>query len=175
MYEDPEGNVIHSAVLVGAAIGLFASYIPDVAKNIKDDGFQWNDFNTFNNKGNVKKYLINTIAGGLTGLIGGLGLPIIYSATLCGAVNSLAGVATGDVKNAEQFFQAFAIYTLLSGLTLESQNLASRMKIVRCSGGLSKLSIFIDKMIYYTEKGFKFYGKDIDSAVGLLFWIDNGG
>ena len=56
MYDDPEGTII-TAIIVGAIVGFLSTYISDVVNNIKEDGFQWNDFNTFTNQENVKNIL----------------------------------------------------------------------------------------------------------------------
>ena len=47
MYSDGDGHfAILTSVIVGAIIGFACSYIPDAVANFKD-GFDWSDFNTF--------------------------------------------------------------------------------------------------------------------------------
>ena len=57
------------SLAIGAAIGFAAAYVPDVIENA-EDGFDWNDLNTFEN--NWEKYIVSTLNGLVTGAVQGL-------------------------------------------------------------------------------------------------------
>ncbi len=117
MYDDPEGNSVLFAVLVGIAIGSLTVYVPDVVENVKKDGFQLSDFLTIN-KNNYKEYLAKTIVGGLTGYIGALGLNAFFSAPLVGVLNTLSELISGNIHSYEELLIIFSISTMISFLTL---------------------------------------------------------
>ena len=108
-YCDPSGCFSITAILIGAAIGFATSYLSDVIDNTKD-GFEWSDFNTFEE--NWLKYIGSTLGGA----IGGLGTG--FASTLfCGGMGSVVeGLFTNDVLSVREAIISMAFGGLLSGI-----------------------------------------------------------
>ena len=106
---DPSGCFSITAILIGAAIGFATSYLSDVIDNTKD-GFEWSDFNTFEE--NWLKYIGSTLGGA----IGGLGTG--FASTLfCGGMGSVVeGLFTNDVSSIREAIISMAFGGLLSGI-----------------------------------------------------------
>ena len=71
---DPSGHFVISAIIIGAGIGFLTSYISDVISEMQD-GFDWSDFNTFED--NWLKYVGATLGGAIGGLGAGLATTIL--------------------------------------------------------------------------------------------------
>ena len=71
---DPTGHFAISALiigaLIGAVIGFGTTYAIDVASEMKD-GFDWSDFNTFED--NWQKYVCAFVGGAVSGAFGAVG------------------------------------------------------------------------------------------------------
>ncbi len=107
MYVDPSGHFDITATMIwaviGAAIGFGAAYIPDVIENVKADGFQWSDLNTF--EGNWQHYIGATLGGAEAGANAISGM-----LTFTGAM--VGGIMGVKVLGAEFSFKNFALYHL---------------------------------------------------------------
>ena len=170
---DPDGHIAISisAIIIGAAIGFGSVYLSDVVENIKVDGFQFLDLATIN-KENIFEYFVNTIGGALTGLIGVLGINFLVSAPLVGAINTGVAALTGEVSTWKEATQHFAVSTLLAALTLGGQRSTGQFKNPKISRGLpTKFNRFLEKGMYVFEKIGYHYGKNADTAVGVLMMI----
>ena len=98
---DPSGHFVITTTMIlaaigigaaiGASIGFGAAYAPDVIDNIKKDGFQWSDFNTFEN--NWLHYVGATLGGAISGA--GIGLCSVLGAGLGVALSAETALSIG--------------------------------------------------------------------------------
>ena len=98
---DPSGHFVITTTMIlaaigigaaiGAGIGFGAAYVPDVIDNIKNDGFQWSDFNTFEN--NWLHYVGATLGGAISGA--GIGLCSVLGAGLGVALSAGTALSIG--------------------------------------------------------------------------------
>ena len=109
MYLDGSGHFPILAVLIGAGIGFLTSYIPDVISEMQD-GFDWSDFNTFEDK--WIKYVGATLGGAIGGLGAGLGTTILAN----GIGNVVEATFTGDISNFGDVMIQFALGGVLGGV-----------------------------------------------------------
>lgn len=101
MYADPSGHFVITATMIwaaigigaaiGAGIGFGAAYIPDVIENVKVDGFQWSDLNTFED--NWQHYIGATLGGAVAGA--GIGLCSMLGAGLGVALSTGTALSIG--------------------------------------------------------------------------------
>lgn len=101
MYVDPSGHFVITAAMIwtiigigaaiGAGIGFGAAYIPDVIENVKADGFQWSDLNTFED--NWQHYIGATLGGAIAGA--GIGLCSVLGAGLGVALSTGTALTIG--------------------------------------------------------------------------------
>ena len=190
MYADPSGHIVVSAIIIGAIIGFASSYIPDVVKNF-DDGFDWSDFNTFED--NWVKYIGTTLGGAIGGLGAGLGSTILASgvgnvieAAFAGEISSfgdvmiqfalggvLGGVGYGISKGITSIFADKKIFGILGNL---SDNAKVNKRLTKAGFGNLKigkhgLSTVYEKM--YKKLGFETLEKGLsysyDAIVGFVF------
>ena len=150
MSYDPSGNSAVGAILIGAIIGFACAYIPDVVANF-DDGFEWSDFNTFEN--NWQKYLCATLGGAVSGAFGAVG----------GVGWSFMGEFVGGmIENSYSFNSAknvgYAIWTSLLSASLGGMLDITANKITKSyfSKSMSVLSKNAQKQIKkYMKNGTK--------------------
>ena len=109
MYLDGSGHFPILSVLIGAGIGFLTSYIPDVISEMQD-GFDWSDFNTFEDK--WIKYVGATLGGAIGGLGAGLGTTILAN----GIGNVVETAFTGDISNFGDVIIQFALGGVLGGV-----------------------------------------------------------
>ena len=108
-YSDESGHFPILAVLIGAGIGFLTSYIPDVISEMQD-GFDWSDFNTFED--NWIKYVGATLGGAIGGLGAGLGTTILAN----GIGNVVEAAFAGDISNFGDVMIQFALGGVLGGV-----------------------------------------------------------
>lgn len=186
MYADPSGHIVVSTIIIGAIIGFASSYIPDVVKNF-DDGFDWSDFNTFED--NWVKYIGATL-GGAIGVLGvGLGSTIlangvgnVIEAAFAGEISSfgdvmiqfaLGGVGYGISKGITSIFADRKIFSVLGNLT---DNTKVNKRLAKAGFGHLKIGKHGLHNVYnemYEAYGFNMMKDAISSvydfAVGLAF------
>ena len=166
-YADPSGHSIVGAMFFGAVIGFLSVYIPDVMENAQD-GFQASDLWTFR-KDNLLEYGVNIIGGALTGLIGELGMSILISAPLVGAINTGVAYVSGDIDTWQEGLDHFLQSTLIAGLTLGSKNMSKRIpKIGKVSGLNTKLNNFINKTVSIADSTLSVWGQYMDDTTSVL-------
>ena len=78
---------------VGAGVGFCSAYVSDVIGNVKKDGFQWSDFNTFED--NWKHYTGVTLGGAAAGA--GVGLCTVLGGGAGAAMIAQTSLAVGGV------------------------------------------------------------------------------
>ncbi len=108
-YSDESGHFPILAVLIGAGIGFLTSYIPDVISEMQD-GFDWSDFNTFED--NWIKYVGATLGGAIGGLGAGLGTTILAN----GIGNVVEAAFASDISNFGDVMIQFALGGVLGGV-----------------------------------------------------------
>ena len=142
---DPSGHIAISALIIGAIIGAAVSfgttYAMDVVAEMQD-GFDWSDFNTFEN--NWQKYLCATLGGAVSGAFGAIG----------GAGWAFAGEFIGSmIENSYSFNNAenvgYAIWTSLLSASLGGMLDIAANKITKSyfSNSMSGLSKNAQKQI----------------------------
>ena len=135
MYSDGEGHFgILTSVIVGALIGFACSYIPDVVGNFKD-GFDWNDFNTFED--NWMKYVGATLGGAIGGLGAGIGTTMLFG----GAGNVVSGIFSGDISSVSDGLIQFTLGALTSGISYGiSKGISTKLASGKISNIIGKSS-----------------------------------
>ena len=162
-YYDPSGHFVITATIIwgaigigaaiGAGIGLGAAYIPDVIENVKDDGFQCRDLNTF--EGNWQHYIGATLGGAIAGVdIGlcsvlGAGLGVLLST---GTALSIGGTAiSGDTALAMGVGGAFITgglgYAVRTGISDQENFEWSDMFIEAGANAISGMLTFTGAMV----------------------------
>ncbi len=170
MYADPSGHSIIGAMIFGAVVGFLSVYVPDVIENAQD-GFQASDLWTFR-KDNLLEYFANTVGGALTGVIGELGMSILISAPLIGALNTGVSYLSGDINTWQQGLDHFLQSTLLAGLTLGSKNLSNKIpKNTKVSGLNTPLNNFVRNTIKIMDKALYYCGQNVDNATEILILL----
>lgn len=130
MYSDGDGHFgILTSVIVGAIIGFACSYIPDVVANFKD-GFDWSDFNTFED--NWIKYVGATFGGAIGGLGTGIGTTMLFG----GVGNVVSGIFSGDVSSFGDGLVQFTLGALTSGV---AYGISKGISTKFASGKISKI------------------------------------
>ena len=114
MYSDPSGHFVFSAFLLstlaGALVSFAFEYIPDVIENFRD-GFDWSDFNTFEEHGT--EYIIAALKGAVTGAAFGIGTGFGITAFKAGtAIKASTGLIAFASTAAGSFAAGLGIYTL---------------------------------------------------------------
>ena len=133
-YSDGSGHFPILAVLIGAGIGFLTSYIPDVISKMQD-GFDWSDFNTFED--NWVKYVGATLGGAIGGLGAGLGTTILAN----GVGNVVEAAFAGDISNFGDVMIQFALGGVLGGVGYgASKGIASIFADKKIFGILGNLS-----------------------------------
>ena len=138
MYADPSGHIALSTLLIsmaiGAVIGFATSYVPDVVKNF-GDGFEWADFNTFED--NWLKYVGATLGGAISGMGVGLGTTILTS----GIGNVVEAAFAGNIDTFGDFLLRFTIGGVLGGVGFGiSKGIASSLADKKILGILGSLN-----------------------------------
>lgn len=96
---------------------------------------------------------INIIGGALTEIIGELGMSILISAPLIGALNTGVSYLSGDINTWQQGLDHFLQSTLLAGLTLGSKNSSNKIpKNAKVSGLNTPLNNFVRNTIKVMNK-----------------------
>ena len=133
-YADGSGHFPILVVLIGAGIGFLTSYIPDVISEMQD-GFDWSDFNTFED--NWLKYVGATLGAAIGGLGAGLGTTILAS----GVGNVVEAAFAGDISNFRDIMIQFALGGALGGVGYGvSKGIASVVADKKIFGILGNLS-----------------------------------
>ena len=131
---DPSGHFVISAIIIGAGIGFLTSYISDVISEMQD-GFDWSDFNTFED--NWLKYVGATLGGAIGGLGAGLATTILAN----GVGNMVEAAFSGDISNFGDAMIQFALGGVLGGLGYgASKYVAGIFADKKISGILGNLS-----------------------------------
>ena len=107
-YCDPTGHFPWVSMLIGAAIGFLTSYISDVINEMKD-GFDWSDFDTFEENG------LKYVGAAIGGAIGGLGAGLISTILASGAGNVVEAAFAGQISNFGDVLTQFAIGGISGG------------------------------------------------------------
>jgi len=129
MYSDGDGRFAISAIVIGTLIGFACSYIPDVIDNFKD-GFEWSDFNTFED--NWVKYIGAALGGAIGGFGAGIGTTMLFG----GAGNVVSGIFGGDVNSVNDGLVQFTLGALTSGISYGiSKGISTRL----ASGKISNI------------------------------------
>ena len=189
-YIDKFGNFPILSMIIGATIGFLTSYIPDVISKMQD-GFDWSDFNTFED--NWSKYLGAALGGALGGLGSGLittiassGVGNVIEATLAGNISNfgdimiqftlggaLGGLGYGISKGVTKFFANKKIYGILGNL---SNNTKVNKRLASAGFGNLKIGKHGLSTIYgemYKQLGFEALEKGLsysyDIIVGFIF------
>ena len=171
MYSDGDGNfAVMTSVLIGAIIGFACSYIPDVVTNFKD-GFDWSDFNTFND--NWVKYIGATFGGAIGGFGTGIGTTMLFG----GVGNIVSEAFSGNLNSFGDVMLQFAFGALTSGIAYGiskgiSTKLASSKisKIIGASAKNSKINANLAKNGFGNMKvgkmGMKSIAKELYKQLG---------
>lgn len=139
---DPNGQFfILTSLLISVAIGALAAalseYIPDVLKNVNEDGFQWSDFNTFS-KENIRKYIGAGIGGAIGGLAGGFQFGLVGTMLISGFGQVVGDLIGGQINSFGDAAKSFAVAAFFSGVSYGVTSFVSK--------GISKLQ-FKNKII----------------------------
>ena len=110
---DDSGHFAISAVLIGAAIGFFTAYIPDVLEQMQD-GFEWSDFNTFEE--NTLKYLGATLGGAVGGFGSALGCGLGGTMLANGLGNVIESAFSGGITTVGDALDQFVVGGILGGI-----------------------------------------------------------
>ena len=108
---------------VGGGIGFGSAYASDVIGNVKKDGFQWSDFNTFED--NWKHYIGATAGGAVAGagvglcsvLGGGAGAAMIAQTSLAIGGVTMSGLSALGVGVGGAFVSGGVGYALRTGIS----------------------------------------------------------
>ena len=144
---------------IGAGIGFGVAYIPDVIENVKKDGFQWNDLNTFSE--NWDHYIGTTLGGFVAGF--GVGICTVLGAGVgaaaLGETTATLFTSTGltlslgsalGIGSGVAFATGIAGYTIRTGISgsedFKVQNMFIEGGFNAISGALSVLGGYLGGM-----------------------------
>ncbi len=145
---DPSGHFAISAIL----IGLGAGFLGTVFSDLIDDGI------VFNGSQDWKDYIGNTLAGGMGGLSGAIGLNLFGDIFFSFAGDTIGGLISGEINSWSSFFQTTMFSVVSTGLSSCFSNTVSDLfgkaqyKKIR---GSAKKNIQVNKIIKNLSKQYR--------------------
>ena len=101
----------HSAILIGALIGIAFGLLGTVAKDYIDDG------DIFNGSVSLGDYILSGVIGGVTGAIGGISSNILVQMGSFGLLDVGKGLILGEINSFSEGVKTFVSSTLVAGIS----------------------------------------------------------